>query len=99
MVNEKLEMEKCRNIKNLLLDKDFKPYSSKRIIKGKDIIDKQLIVDNVASFWIANQKDIYSIPEVKELASDPFLLDIVQSYFGCKPILCQTKFMVFLQRS
>jgi len=90
LVNEKLEMEKCRNIKNLLLDKDFKPYGSQRIIKGKEIIDKQLIIDNVSTFWISDQNDIYSIPEVKNLASDPFLLDIAQSYLGCKPILCQT---------
>ena len=90
LVNKKLRIEKCRNIKNAVLDKEFKPFDSKRLIKGKEIIDKQLVIDNVSTFWIANQKDIYSIPEVKGLASDPFLLHIVQSYLGCKPILSQT---------
>ena len=90
LVNKKLELEKCKNMKNAILDKEFKPFDSKKLIKGKNIIDKQLIIDNASTFWICDQNNIYSIPEVKELASDPFLLDIAQSYLGCKPILCQT---------
>lgn len=85
-----LDTNTCDNIKNNLNDLKFKPQRSSKKILGKNLIDKQVSIDNSTTFWITSQKKIFNIPEIKKLAHDPYLLNIVQSYLGCKPILCQT---------
>lgn len=42
--------------------------------------------------WIKNMGDILDISEVQELVTDQNLLNIVQNFFNCKPILSQTNF-------
>ena len=54
LIKDKLKKESCENIKKSLLDKDFHPFKSKRKIKGKDVIDKQIRIDNSSTFWISN---------------------------------------------
>ena len=42
------------------------------------------------TFWINNMSDIINIKEVTDLISDTSILQIVQNYLGCNPILTQT---------
>ena len=42
------------------------------------------------TFWVTSQDDVLAIPEVHDLATDPFLLSVVQAYLGSNPILMQT---------
>ena len=90
ILNKKLSEDKCLQIKKNVLDKNFCPYNSKIKIKGNTILGRQQVIDNASTFWISRQDDVFSIPEVKELVTDPFLLNIIQKYLGCNPILCQT---------
>lgn len=90
ILNEKLSDVKCNNIKEKLGDLLFKPFDSQRQVLGNTFINKNIMIDNSPTFWIANQSDILQIDVVKQLVTDPLILQIVQKYLGCNPILCQT---------
>jgi hypothetical protein len=92
ILKQKTSKDTCLKIKDQLKNKDFSigMYNLKKGVKGSKIIDKQMVINKKSTFKIINQDDIYAIPEVREIMTDKFLLDIVQSYLGCKPILVQT---------
>ena len=90
ILDNKLSEEKCINIKKKLPVLNFRPFNSQRNIIGEKFLNKNVVIDNSTTFWIHNQSDILSINEVQELATDPFILKIVQNYLSCNPILCQT---------
>jgi hypothetical protein len=90
ILNNTFDNVKCLHIKERLRGLYFHPFDSSKKIIGQKFLDKQIMVDGHSTFWICDQKQILSIPEVADLTKDPALLKIVQTYLGCKPILCQT---------
>ncbi|MEN8913936.1 MAG: phytanoyl-CoA dioxygenase family protein [Polaribacter sp.] len=78
----------CDHLVNGIESVTFHTKKSTKKIKGisKDTVGK--INGNTA--WATNQQDILSIEEVQKIAFDENLLNLVGSFLGSEPILCQT---------
>lgn len=83
-----LSAEVCDHLVNGIESVTFHTKKSTKKIKGisKDTVGK--INGNTA--WATNQQDILSIEEVQKIAFDENLLNLVGSFLGSEPILCQT---------
>ena len=90
VLSEKLTGEKCCKIRGSAGDKIFKPFDSERKMPGSAFLGRNVVTDGSTTYWISDQDDVLSMPEIHELATDPFFLQIAQNYLGCNPVLCQT---------
>ena len=88
--NEFIKEEICENIINKINNK----YSFQNISNNKILDNINLYNTSSGTTWIKNHKDIISISEVQQIATDPFILNVAQNYLQCKPILIQTNFWV-----
>lgn len=85
----KLSDEYIQNLLNHLNHKTYISHTQKKVYPNHDIFSyKEGIL------WIKNQNEIINNIFIKNLITDHFILNVVQNYLGCKPILSQVNFWV-----
>ena len=86
---EKISIDYVENLLNHLNYKTYISHTQKKTYEKHDIFSfKESIL------WIKNQNEIINNIYIKDLIVDNFILNIVQNYLGCKPILSQVNFWV-----
>ena len=85
----KLSDEYIENLLDHLNHKTYISHTQKKVYPNHDIFSyKEGIL------WIKNQNEIINNIFIKNLITDHFILNVVQNYLGCKPILSQVNFWV-----
>ena len=85
----KLSDEYIQNLLNHLNHKTYISHTQKKVYHNHDIFSYKEGV-----LWIKNQNEIINNIFIKNLITDHFILNVVQNYLGCKPILSQVNFWI-----
>jgi hypothetical protein len=78
-----------QNLLNHLNHKTYISHTQKKVYPNHDIFSYKKGV-----LWIKNQNEIINNIFIKNLITDHFILNVVQNYLGCKPILSQVNFWI-----
>ena len=88
VLEDKLNDVVCEQIKSRLEKIPYRIRGVKKDIVG--ITEQNIGKHKANAIWAINQNDIVQIPEIQRIAFDERILNVVGTFFGSAPILCQT---------
>lgn len=85
----KLSDDYIENLLSIFNNKTFNSPNQQKIYKNHNIY-----LNIPGTMWIEKQNEIINNIYIKNIITDNFILNIVQDYLGCKPILSQVNFWI-----